>query len=106
MKVDNRIEGKDATNKPHQEDRVEEKESFENKHSAHTKDGEDFEHGHVVMDSEAASVKKAKEAQKAGNVKKQDLSEGVGTPGNESAHLAHHNPHSKDAFGGEEAEQD
>lgn len=100
MKVDKRkLMGKTATNKPHMEDRVEEKEGKEiynektPQHNRKKGDVGGFEDAHVVVDKEAHGIKMSREKQKMSGVKKQDYSMGVGAPGNTSAHLPHHNDH-------------
>ena len=79
--------GKDY-NKPHAED-----------HKESMKGG--FE-GHVIMDSEASGVKSAKEKQKAGMVRKQDYSMGVGEP-HDMGKLAHHNAHNPSVYKAEDS---
>ena len=95
-------------NKPHAEDHVEAKEAKELKtktpeHGVSKGDRGGFEDAHVVMDGEASGIKKSFEKQKKGLVGSQDLSQGVGEPGESGGKLPHHLAHNKATYMAEEA---
>lgn len=102
------IKSKMASNKAHSEDRVVEKEAKELKtkkpeHGIKNNDVGSFEAAHVVVDKEAHGIKMSREKQKASHVMKQDYSMGVGEPPASSAHLPHHEPHSKGVYMSDES---
>lgn len=97
-----------SVNKSHGEDRVIQKEAKELKtkkpeHNIKNGDVGSFEAAHVVSDKEAHGIKMSREKQKASHVMKQDYSSGVGEPPSSSAHLPHHNAHSKGVYMSDES---